>query len=170
MKIFVTFGLDVSAYAEMPLEVTTPPSPEELEKLSENVGDLLFTPDWETENALRVVSVKDDQGRYLSNAHRLEPSMYDGGAALQEFLWGRNAETSSMDRLVAKAAAAGLIDPPETVEMKGRIRFPGAETLEVEFMVRRGATQTERDLAFFQGLAQLATIWYSDKEAEVAHG
>lgn len=53
-----------------------------------------------------------------------------------------------------------LITPVVMEVHRGSLKLPGAETIEVEFECRKGATMEEKDLAFLEALAQIGTVDY----------
>lgn len=61
-----------------------------------------------------------------------------------------------------------MIAAPQMVTYTGYLKLPGTERIQLDFDVRKGATQAEKDLAFFNALAQLGTVDYlavGEKEA-----
>lgn len=126
-KLRITFGKSVCAYAKASVDASAIDI-NDRQALVDLANNSVFSPDWDTAEDLRVVSVQDEGGSYLIQDKPLES------------------------------------DPAGEDErcFVGSLKFPGAETLEVEFRVPHGATQEEMDLAFIQGLAQLATIGYRE--------
>lgn len=169
MKLNVTLGQDLSAYAEIEVEA--------LEGASEIAivaairrqidGDFpVFDEDWESTSSLRIVSAKDESGNYLLQDHPLEPIPFDAGQALESWLKGWSKDLSGV---VQAAAQAKLIDPLVMEAHRGTFMIPGAESVDVEFECRKGATREEKDLAFLEALAQVGTVDYV-AIGEVRHG
>jgi hypothetical protein len=53
-----------------------------------------------------------------------------------------------------------LINEPVMEVHRGTFKLPGAKVVDVDFEVRKGATREEKDLAFFEALAQIGTVDY----------
>lgn len=162
-NLIATIGIDVAAYVdvEVPPGTDTADAKQLLQfacEVQEHMADQVSV-DWQSANALRVVSVRDPaSNRTLQTDVQLSPSYYTGGVALQDFLTGRS---EGLQDLVNAAADAKLVPRPHRqVAYTGNLQFPGAEMIDVEFTAREGATQTELDLIFLQCLAQIATVNY----------
>lgn len=158
-KLEMTLGQDMSCYAVVKIPADTDLSPDNLTRIAnqtvEENEDLMFEEDLSTCCALRIVSVRDADGRNLVEDIVVEQSPLDAGQKLALFLKG-NIE---MDQLVASASEYGLIPPVEMETLIGRISLPNNE-LGRTFVVRKGATQAEKDLAFIHALCQIAEIEY----------
>lgn len=163
-KLVMTLGQDLSCYAEVELPSDTDLSSANLIRLANEAVDsdeVVFDEDWSTCCALRVVSVSDGKGNNFVEDLVVEQSPLDAGQNLALFLNGR----IGLDQLVASASEYGLIKPVEMETLLGRISLPNDE-LERRFTVRKGATQVEKDVAFFNALCQVATIEYLEAKDE----
>lgn len=156
-KLLITLGQDVSAYAVIAVPAGTDTSDANLSTIAKKAveADTMFTPDWGTVCALRVVDVRTESGAYLREDVPVEPCCFDGGQVLRSFFSGQ-LPGAGIATLVNAAAKAKLIPEPDLVTGTGFITFPGCERIEVNFDVRKGATKVERDLAFLTALGKLA--------------
>lgn len=160
MKLNVVLGQDLSAYAEIEIDVPEgAPEAEIVEAVlkSDPYDDVVFDPDWESVSSMRIVSARDEEGNYLVQDYPLEPIPFDAGQALASWLKGWSKDLSGV---IDAAAQAKLIDRPVMEVYRGTFKLPGAELIEVEFECRKGATREEKDLAFFEALAQIGTADY----------
>ena len=100
MKINVMLGQDMSAYADVELDVPDNASKEEIiERVQEftdnaDFSDVVFDEDWSTTCALRIVSIKIGNDLLLEEVP-LEPSPFDAGQVLQSWLRGLSSQTIS---------------------------------------------------------------------------
>lgn len=156
-NLHITFGKDLSAYAETTIDASSIDITN-IDALVALADNCVFEPEWDTQCALRVVSIRDDENNYLIEDMAIEPCMYDAGQNLQLFL--RGAKGHDLKALVKGAVKAVLIEESEDEVFTGSIRFPGYESRQVDFTVRKGATQEEKDVAFLAALAQIAEINY----------
>lgn len=170
MKLSVTLGQDLSAYAEVEIDVKDDASREEIiEKIrafteSTDFEDVVFDEDWSTTCALRIVSAVKEDGSYILEDVALEPSPFDGGQGFMSWLRGH----APLKSAIRAAVSAAWTEEGGTVEVyRGTFKLPGADVVEVEFECRKGATREEKDLAFFEALAQVATV---DYVGETRHG
>ncbi len=155
----VTIGQDMSCYATIQIPEDTPLTREALTEIVNQVlennewqgEEVLFDEDWSTTCAARVVSVRDEKGNHLIEDMAIDPSPYDAGQVLQSWLRGYGATLGSM---INSAAQARLIEEPVMESHRGVFETPNGESIDVEFQCRQGATQEEKDLAFFAALAQ----------------
>lgn len=155
-KLCITIGQDLSAYRTLEVPADTDLSDENLIRIaSREAGDAVFDEDWSTTNALRIVSVRDEQKHVLREDLLIEPSYYNGGVDLQAFLKGH---VEGLDALINGAVEAKLIAPLEWVIHQGSLTTPGGETIPFEFPARKGTTAAELDLAMMQALAQVCSI------------
>jgi hypothetical protein len=166
MKLNVVLGQDLSAYAEIEIEVPDNASKEEIvEKIrafseSADFEETVFDEDWSTVCALRIVTATTPKGgstEYILQDVPLEPSPFDAGQTLQSWLKGHGP---SLQTVISEAAAHCLIDEPVMEVHRGYFKLPGAARIEVDFEVRKGATREEKDLAFLEALAQIGTLDY----------
>jgi hypothetical protein len=109
-----------------------------------------FDPIPEMTRATRV-TVEDDDGNILVNELAIDPNPWEAGLALGFWL---NGEYGTFQDVLRSAVEQRLIEPPVMEKRRGSYTTPGGETIEVEFEARKGATQEEIDLAFFQALAK----------------
>jgi hypothetical protein len=159
----VTIGQDVSCYATIMVPEDTPLTYESLAEIVNEVvsngewqgQEALLEVDWDTSCATRIVSVRDEKGNYLIEDMAIEPSPYDAGQVLQNWLNGNGA---TFQAVINAAAEAKLIDEPVMETHRGTLKLPGAEVIKVGFEVRKGATREEKALAFFNALTQIATV------------
>jgi hypothetical protein len=175
MKLNVVLGQDLSAYAEMEMDVPDGASDEEI--IAEiqkriKVNPPIFHEDWESACALRIVSATQDvvsgPSNYILEDVALEPSPFDAGQVLQSWLKGHGPTLAAV---VNSAAAARLIDEPVMEVHRGVFKTPSGESIEVEFECRKGATKEEKNLAFLEALAQIGTVDYlAIGDLEVRHG
>lgn len=164
MKLKITLGQDLSAYAEIEVEVPEG-APEEviaeavMEKFEADPygEDIVFSEDWGTTCSLRIVSARDADDNSVAQDVALDPIPFDGGQALCTWLMGYSE--GGLVAVVNAAARAKLIDKPVLEAHRGMFTL-GAETVDVEFECRKGATREEMDLAFFARLAQVAHVDY----------
>jgi hypothetical protein len=155
----------MSCYATIKVPEDTPLTRESLGKIVEHVlshaewqgEEVIFDEDWSTTCAARIVNVLDEKGNYLIEDMAIDPSPYDAGQALQSWLRGYGP---TLQAVINYAAEARLIDEPVMEAHRGAFKLPGAEIINVEFEVRKGATREEKDLAFFEALAQIGTVDY----------
>lgn len=153
MKINVMLGQDMSAYADVELDVPDGASKEEIiERVqefadSEDFNEVVFDEDWSTTCALRIVSIKIGNDLLLEEVS-LEPSPFDAGQVLQSWLRGYGP---SLKTVINAAVEAALIDHPEMEVYRGTLKV-GNEIVNVQFEARKGATREEKDLAFFEAL------------------
>lgn len=164
MKLTVDLGQDLSAYAEMVVEVPDGTTEKELAAMlhdrfvNEDYDTLpVFDEDWGTTSSLRIVSAMDQDGKYLSQGYPLEPCPFDAGQSLQNWLKG---VSKGLQSVIKDAASKGLIPELKMETRKGTFTLPGMEPIEVEFEARAGATKEEKDLAFFEALAQVGWVDY----------
>jgi hypothetical protein len=162
----VTIGQDLSCYATISVPEDTPLTRESLTGIvNQALEDAVFDEDWSTTCAARVVSVRDEKGNYLVEDMAIEPSPYDAGQILQNWLNGYGA---TFQHVIDAAAEARLIDEPVMETHRGVFKTPNGEEIEIEFSVRKGATREEIDLAFFEALAQAGSARVVRKE-DVRH-
>lgn len=154
-KLLVTLGQDLSAYATIEVPADTDLSDDNLAAIARKaVENTVFEADWSTVNALRVVVVNDDEGKFVHSEVPVELCCYEGGAALEAFLRGH----VGFDALINAAVQARLIEPSTQAAFSGHLTTPAGESMQVNFYARAAATQTELDLAFFHALCQQADI------------
>lgn len=157
-KVEVTFGQDMSAYANVDLNVPDNASRDEIIEAiraftgSADFEELVFDEDWSTVSSLRVVSVKNGDGYVLEDVP-IEPSPFDCGQMFTSWLKGH----MDLGKAISGSLKFAGIEGSEEEVYLGTLELPGADNIEVEFKCRKGATQEEKDLAFFQALAQIAT-------------
>jgi hypothetical protein len=171
----VTIGQDMACYATIHIPEDTPLTQESLGEIIEHVlshaewqgEEVLFDEDWSSTCATRIVSIRDEKGNSLVEDMAIDPSPYDAGQVLQSWLRGYGPTLAAV---INSAAEAMLIDEPVMEAHRGTLKLPEAEVIEVEFEVRKGATREEKDLAFFEALAQIATVDYARVAEEVRHG
>jgi hypothetical protein len=157
----VTIGQDMSCYASISIPESTPLTREALKGIVSQVlatgewqgEEVLFEEDWSTSCATRVVSVRDGKGKCLIEDMAIDPSPHDAGQVLQSWLRGHG----SLQTVINGAVEARLIDEPVMESHRGVFETPHGESIEVEFQCRQGATQEEKDLAFFAALAQVCS-------------
>lgn len=167
MKLKVTFGQDLSAYATEEIEVPDGASKEEIVDTLKGYdpSKLVFDEDWSTVCAMRIVSaVKEDGGHVLEDVP-IEPSPFDCGQHFMSWLKGY----MSLEKAVSSSLEFAGIEDHGEERHRGTFKLPGAGTIDVEFMCRKGATREEKDLAFFEALAQVGTVNYLTV-GEVRHG
>jgi hypothetical protein len=170
----ITIGQDLSCYATIGVPEDTPLTPEALAEIVNGVvenlewqgEEVLFDEDWSTTCATRIVSVCDEKGNYLVEDMPIDPSPYDAGQTLMSWLRGHGP---TLDAVIQSAAEAKLIEEPAMEVFAGSLKLPGAESIQIEFACRKGATREEKDLAFVGALAQIGTIDYA-AIGEVHHG
>jgi hypothetical protein len=170
----LTIGQDLSCYATVLIPEDTPLTREALTKIVDHVVQNLewrgeqvrFEEDWSTTCAARVVGVYDESRKNLVEYMAIDPSPFDAGQILMGWLRGNRA---TFDEVIKSAAKARIIDEPVMELHRGTLTFPGVEPLELEFEVRKGATREEKDLAFFEALAQIGMVDYV-AIGEVHHG
>lgn len=158
MKLNVVLGQDLAAYAKFALEVPLGASEQEIAELIQQhseQADLVFDEDWGSVSSLRIVSAQNAAGSYLVQDYPLEPIPFDAGQALASWLRGRSTDLSEV---IQAAAQSKLIDTPVMEAQRGTFALPGAEAITVGFVCRQGATREEKDLAFLEALAQIATV------------
>lgn len=113
MKLKVTLGQDLAAYAEIEIEVDDNASQEEIvEKIrafteSSDFEETVFEEDWSSACALRIVSVQNG-GNYILEDVFLDQSPYDAGQVLQSWL---NGSGPTLAAVINTAAEAKLINP-----------------------------------------------------------
>lgn len=159
-KLKMALGQDLSCYAEVEIPSDTDLSPDNLIRIANEAvesDELVFDEDWSTCCALRIVSVRDENGATLAEDIVVEQSPFDSGQQLALFLQGR----IELSQLLAAASEYGLIPPVEMETRVGRIDLPTGG-IERSFLVRKGATQVEKDVAFFHALCQIATVEYPE--------
>ena len=163
MKVKVTLGQDVAAYADIEMDVPDGTTEKELAAMLHdrfvNEGDEepVFDEDWSTASSLRIVCAVDQDGNYISQDCAIEPSPFDAGQCLQLWLKGYSG---SLQAVIEASVRACLIPELKMETHKGTFTLPGMESIEVEFGVRVGATREEKDLAFFEALAQVGRVDY----------
>lgn len=170
----VRIGQDMSCYANIEIPEDTPLTRDALKEIVERVIDdgewngeeVVFEEDWSTTCAARVVSVRDEKGNYLAEDVAIDPSPFDAGQQLQNWLKGHG----SLQSVISAAAKFNLIDEPVMEQYAGHIKLPGCGYIQVDFECRKGATREEKDLAFFEALAQIGTVDYGKTSEEVNHG
>lgn len=170
--IHMTLGLDVSAYCTLKVPEDVDPTKENLiaiareaaENRRYNGKEVMFEPDWGTENALRIVIVTAGDEEVLTDTP-VDASPFDAGHVLANFLKGR----VPLHAVINSAAEYRLIDRPVMEAYRGSLSLPGVGGIEVEFQCRKGATREEKDLAFLEALAQYSEIDYVAAE-EVCDG
>lgn len=171
MQLYAILGQDISAYAGVEIDVPDGASKEEIiDRIrafteSADFDEVVFDEDWGTACALRIVSVQNG-GNYILEDVLLDQSPYDAGQVLQSWL---NGSGPTLAAVINTAAEAKLINPVVIEVHRGSLKLPGAETIEVEFECRKGATREEKDLAFLEALAQIGTVDYV-AIGEVHHG
>lgn len=114
-KTYITFGVDVSAYATIEAPANTQLDEGLLIELADKAKterrvhgqDVVFEPQWETEGQMRVVLVTNDQGQTLYENEPLEPQFMEAGQILSQWLQGR----LSFKQLVDAAVALKVADP-----------------------------------------------------------
>lgn len=153
MKVNVLLGIDLSAYAEVEVEVGLA---EDVDALIEAVQavpdhDLYFDVDWENYGGKRIVRVRDDLDHDRFPRISIEPVPYSGGYALQSWLKGQSK--GGLAELVADAEEAMLIDPVENVTYAGALTGPRGASTEIGFVARRGACKEELLIALVKALA-----------------
>lgn len=171
-QISMTLGLDVSAYCTIELPKDVGLTKKNLIAIAReaagsrryNGKDVMFEPDWGTENALRIVSVAADDEEVLSDTP-VDASPFDAGQVLANFLKGH----VPLQGVINSAAEFRLIDQSVMESYRGSISLPGVGGVEVEFQCRKGATREEKDLAFLEALAQYGEIDYV-ADVEVCDG
>jgi len=171
MKLNVVLGQDLSAYAEIEIDVPQDSSEEEIVRRirafteSEDFEEVVFDEDWSSECALRIVSVRNGNDSILEDV-ALEPSPYDGGQGFMGWLRGNTTFKSAING----AVEAAWIEREASVDVyRGTFELPGAEVIEIEFECRKGATREEKDLAFLEALARIGTVDYV-AISKVRHG
>jgi hypothetical protein len=170
----VTIGQDLACYATIEVPDDTPLTRDALgeivryvvEELEWKGKEVVFEADWSTTCAARVVSVQDENRNNLVEDMAIAPSPFDAGQALMNWLRGYGM---ILEGVINSAVEARIIDEPVMELHRGALQFPGVEPLELEFEVRKGATREEKDLAFLEALAQIATVYY-DTVQEARHG
>lgn len=153
MKVNVTVGIDLPAYAEVEVEVDRAGDVAALIEAVRAVEDheLFFEVDWENYGGKRISVARDDQQCVVADGIPLQPVMYNGGAALMDWLTGE--EAGGLSALVGAAERAMLIEPSETVAYTGALKGPAGEVVEVGFMARPAATREEMMVAFMDAVA-----------------
>lgn len=162
MKVKVTLGQDVAAYADIEMDVPDGTTEKELAAMLHDQfvsSDELpvFDEEWDTASSLRIVSARDANGNYISQGYALEPCPYDAGQELQMWLKGRSG---SLQGVIEASVRACLLPELKMEKHRGTFTLPGMESIDVEFEVRVGATREEKDLAFFEALAQVGRVDY----------
>jgi hypothetical protein len=177
LNMRLTIGQDLSCYATIEIPEDTPLTRETLGEIVHRVveeaewqgKEVEFETDWSTTCAARVVCVQDENQNYLVEDMAIDPSPFDAGQGLMNWLRGYG---TTFEGVINTAAEAKLIDEPVMELHRGTLKLPGAESIEVEFEVRKGATREEKDLAFLKAVAQpraIATVDY-DIVQEAHHG
>lgn len=157
-ELTMTLGQDLSCYAVVKIPASTDLSPENLMRIaSEESGNVEYEEDWSTCCSLRILEIKDESGNYLVQDLAVEPMPFDAGQELKLFL----SERIDMGQLVESASRYGLIPPVAMSRMVGHVSLPSGD-IEHTFQVRKGASQAEKDLAFFNALCQIAKVHYSE--------
>lgn len=110
--------------------------------------------DWDVQNP-RVVLTKDADGNLVKNEVSADV-ISDAGAALFSFM--NNGDVPDLGSLVKAAILAKVIEATEDVVHRRMVVFPAGDGLQIEFSARKGATQTELDLACFRVLCQKVLI------------
>lgn len=161
-KLVMTLGQDLSCYAEVVIPSGSDLSRDNLIRIAnEAVCNEVFDADWSTCCALRIVAVSDGNGTNLVEDLIIEPTPFDAGQQLSLFLHGH----VELDELLTAVSEYGLIPSIEMESMLGRICLP-SDQLELQFLVRKGATLVEKDLAFFHALCQIADVEYKEASQE----
>ncbi len=152
-EVKVLLGVDLSAYSEVAVTVDRPDDVDALIKVIQGIDDddLLYTVDWDSSGAKRIVQVLDDQNRSLASDIPLEPVPYDGGNALSD--WLKGTSKGGLPALLNAAELANLIDPIENVTYVGAVKAPDGRAVEIGFVARRGATREELVVACVDALA-----------------
>lgn len=167
-KMTMTIGCDLSAYATIHLPVGTDLSEKNLKAIAAQIDedgewggqDIAFAPDWETQSGLRVVSVGPEGEVPIISDIPVDPGYYDAGQVLSNFLRGFQ-KGDGIQPLVEAGQTFNLIkDAEQMVCHTGFMSTPDGERVQVDFCVRKGATQAEKDLAFFSALCQKVQIDY----------
>lgn len=165
MQLRITLGQDLAAYADLDMEVPDGTTEKELaamlhDRFVNEDDDTLpvFDEDWGTTSSLRIVSATDQDGKYLSQGYPLEPCPYDAGQSLQN--WLKGVSKGLLQGVIKDAASKGLIPELKMETHRGTFTLPGMESIEVEFEARVGAVREEKDLAFFNALAQVGRVDY----------
>ncbi len=154
MKVNVTLGIDLSAYAEVEVDVDLA---EDVDALIEAVNavpnpELYFEVDWENYSGKRIVMARDDLDHALGADLPLEAVPYNGGYALRSWLKGQSK--GGLAELVADAEKAMLIDPVENVTYTGTLTGPQGASTALGFVARRGACKEELLIALVNALAE----------------
>lgn len=164
----MTIGCDLSAYATISLPAGTDLSEENLKAIAAQIDedgewggqDIAFVPDWETQSGLRVVRVGPDGEAPIVSDIPVDPGYYDAGQVLAAFLRG-SQKGDGVQPLVEAGQVYRLIkDAEPKVCHTGFMSTPDGERVQIDFSVRKGATQAEKDLAFFSALCQKVQIDY----------
>jgi hypothetical protein len=108
------------------------------------------------------VAVEDDDGNILVSELAIDPNPLETGLVLDFWL---NGECGTFQDVLRSAVEQRLIEPLVMEKRRGSYTTPGGETIEVEFEARKGATQEEIDLAFFQALAKAGAARVVTEEA-----
>lgn len=150
MKVKVTFGQDLSAYAEVDVKLkdglTNQEVINEIKEYasSSDFDDIVFTEEWSTQCALRIVSVTIDDGETIITDQPIEPSCYETGAAFSSWLKGR----TTLDAAIESAKYAKVI--PDDFSKESLQGLPTAPS-------------DQKTDEFIKSLAALS-IWEWDKD------
>lgn len=161
MQLTITLGQDVSSYAEMKMEVPDGTTEKELTAVLQGmlVNDefdaMPFNEDRSTASSLRIVTALDQDGNFIAEDVPLEACPFDAGQILQLWLMGHSGSLLSV---IESSAWARLIPELKMEVHRGTFTLPGMESIEVEFEARVGATQEEKDLAFFKALSDVGRV------------
>lgn len=161
MHVHVQLGQDLSAYADIEMDVPDGTTEKELAAMlhdrfvNERDEDPVFAEDWSTTSSLPIISAVDQDGNYISEDCPVEPSPFEAGQCLQLWL---NGHGGSLQSVIEAAAWACLIPELKTETHRGTFTLPGMAPVEVEFEARVGATSDEKDLAFFKALSAVGKV------------
>jgi len=160
MKVNVTVGIDLPAYAEVEVEVDRAGDVAALIEAVRAIEDheLFFEVGWEGYDGKRISVARDDQQCVVASGIPLQPVIYEGGIALLD--WLKGDVVGGLSALVGAAERALLIEPSEPVAYTSGLKGPAGEVVEVGFMARPAATREELMVAFMD--AATANGWSFD--------
>lgn len=141
----MTLGVNLSAYADVALPDGMATTKESLIAFAKKVeGDVVFLEDWGTQEGLRVVQINiDGKSEIIGASVYRDPR--DSGQAFDTFIRG---QTSLVE------AVTEVIGGSETVEVhQGFVSIRG-NRVQVDFQVRNGATNEEKEIAFLAALLE----------------
>lgn len=167
----VTLGVDLSAYATVDLPGDSDLTEEGLAKLATEFAEsdaVLWEPDWDASNGLRIVHVRDDKHQPVREQVQVDRSYYDAGQALECFVKGTDNGGGVATLVNAAAEAKLILAPKETATYVAHVVTPSGRFFIRNIRVRKGATRDELDLAFLNAFREVGSISYAPAATPVA--